>query len=173
MQKTSSLVIEWLGRNAASLGFEHHPSLSFVYFVFDGFCHRLFFFWFSPSLLSIIYLFLSLLWFIFSYTLPAFSLGCEIHVLGIWCRAVSTNVLKRNECSAFPAVCGGNAAATQIPVMFHVCHCVQCVTVPVSPSDPHPTHLDMVEDGHAWTKLISEVSLSILFFYFFLIYFFS
>ncbi len=61
---------------------------------------------------------------------------------------MSTNVLKRNECCVFPAVRGGNAAATQIPVMFHVCHCVQCATIPVSPSDPHPLHSDMVEDGH-------------------------
>lgn len=61
MQKTASLVIEWLGRNAASLDSEHKPSLSFcVLFVFGRFSHRLFFYWLFPSL-SVIYLFLSLL----------------------------------------------------------------------------------------------------------------
>jgi len=87
MLKAACLVIEWLDRNAASLVFGHRLSLSFVYFVFD-----------CPTLLSVIYLFLSLFWFIFSYSLPEFSLWHKIHVLGIWWRAVSTNVLKRNEC---------------------------------------------------------------------------
>lgn len=133
MQKTACLVIEWLDRNAASLGFGHRLSLSFVYFVFD-----------CPSLLSVIYLFLSLLWIIFSYSLPAFSLRHEIHVLGIWWRAVSTNVLKRNECDhgvcMFPAVCGGNAAATQIPVMFHMFANV-CSASPGLYPPPTPSHI--------------------------------
>lgn len=131
MQKTACLVIEWLDRNAASLGFGHRLSRSFVYFVFD-----------CPSLLSVIYLYLSLFWFIFSYSLPAFSLGHEIHVLGIWWRAVSTNALKRNECAVciFPAVCGGNAAATQIPVMFHM-FAIVCSASPGLCPPPTPFHL--------------------------------
>lgn len=135
MQKTACLVIEWLDRNAASLGFGHRLSLSFVYFVFD-----------CPSLLSVIYLFFSLFWFIFSYSLPAFSLGHEIHVLGIWWRAVSTNVLKRNECAVYVSCsvwweCCSNTDSCHVS---YVCHCVQCVTRPVSSSNPLPP---LVHDG--------------------------
>lgn len=145
MQKIS-LVLEWLGRNAASLGFERKPSLSFVYFVFDCFSHHLFLVLSLPSLhrslsqppfhlpsLSHCQLSLSVMRFMF-WEFDE-ELWAQMSLKGMSLLWVS--------CSVWWECCSNTDSCH----VSYVCHWVQCVTVPV-PSDPHPPQLDMFEDGH-------------------------
>lgn len=150
MQKTSSLVIEWLGRNAASLRFEHKPSLSFVYFVFDCFSHWIF----SGSLpLS----FPSSISFLAFFHLSSLS-HCQLSLSDVrfmfweFDGELRTQMSLKGmsvlcvSCSVWWECCTNTDSCH----VSYVWHCVQCVTVPVPlPSDPHPAAVK------TWSRMVT------------------
>lgn len=70
------------------------------------------------------------------------------------------HALKRNECAVcmFPAVCGGNAAATQIPVMFHM-FAIVCSASPGLCLPPTPFHDGQVVMLESASRLMWSTSL--------------